>query len=71
MEPLIDVRAAAGLLSLSPYTIRKYIRLGKLRPVRIGRRVLLEPSELERLVAHSKRDEDRRNPEFKGYVIPM
>ncbi len=50
MEPLaVDVREAARLTSLSPYTIRRYIRKGRIRAVRVGRRVLVPVAELERL----------------------
>jgi excisionase family DNA binding protein len=54
MTPLLDIRGAAKLLSISPWTIRSYIAEGKLTPVRIGRRVLLEESELQRFVASAK-----------------
>lgn len=47
---LLDVKDAAQAVSISPWTIRRYITLGKLKAVRIGRRVLIEPSELERLI---------------------
>jgi excisionase family DNA binding protein len=47
---LLNINEAANALRLSPWTIRLYVRVGKLRAVRIGRRVLLEPSELQRLV---------------------
>ena len=56
MEPLHDVKSAARLLSISPWTIRSYIAEGRLTPVRIGRRVLLEESELQRFVASAKRN---------------
>ena len=56
MQPLHDVNAAARLLSISPWTIRSYIAEGRLTPVRIGRRVLLEESELQRFVASAKRN---------------
>jgi excisionase family DNA binding protein len=49
-ELVMDIKQAAHALSISPWTIRRCIAEGKLRPVRIGRRVLLERSELERLV---------------------
>lgn len=55
---LLDINEAANELRLSPWTIRLYIRLGKLRPIRIGRRVLLEPSELRRLVDGGRKSED-------------
>ncbi len=55
MKPqLYDVQVAAKILSISPWTVRAAIRSGRLRPVRIGRRVLLEESELERFVAEGK-----------------
>ena len=54
MQPLRSVRKAAELLGISPWTVRAYIRDGKLRPVRIGRRVLLAEAELERFVAEGQ-----------------
>jgi excisionase family DNA binding protein len=54
MKQLYDVISAARLLSISPWTVRSYIHNGKLRPVRLGRRVLLEEAELERFVADGK-----------------
>lgn len=45
-----DVKEAARVLSISPWTIRRYISDGKLKAVRIGRRVLLEPSALNELL---------------------
>jgi excisionase family DNA binding protein len=54
MKPLKSIQEAAGLLGISPWTVRSYIRAGKLRPVKLGRRVLLEETELERFVAQGK-----------------
>lgn len=54
LKPLKSIEQAAGLLGISKYTVMGYIRSGMLRPVRLGRRVLLEESELERFVAFSK-----------------
>ena len=54
MKPLYNVEAAAQLLSISPWTVRLYINRGKLHPVRIGRRVLLEEVELERFVSNGR-----------------
>ena len=42
MEPLaVNVVEAGRLLSISPRTVRRYILEGRLRAVRIGRRVLV------------------------------
>jgi excisionase family DNA binding protein len=54
VKALKSVVEAAGLLGISPWTVRSFIRTGKLKPVRIGRRVLLPETELERLVAESQ-----------------
>ena len=47
---VLGLKEAAEAVGLSHWTLRQYIRLGKLAAVRIGRRVLVEPAELERLV---------------------
>jgi excisionase family DNA binding protein len=54
MERLHDVNSAARMLAISPWTVRAYIRQGKLRPVRIGRLVRLDQEELMRFVASGK-----------------
>lgn len=54
MEKLIDIEQAAEELSISPWTIRFLIRKKKLTPVKVGRRTLLEPSELDRFVQACK-----------------
>jgi excisionase family DNA binding protein len=54
MNALKSVDEAAGLLGISPWTVRAWIREGRLRPVRLGRRVLLSEAELERLVTESQ-----------------
>ena len=53
MRALKSIDEAAGLLGISPWTVRAYVREGKLKPVRLGRRVLLPEEELGRLVAES------------------
>jgi len=51
VEPLaVDVQEAARLTSLSQRTIRRYIQLGRLRAVRIGRRVLVPLESLRALL---------------------
>jgi excisionase family DNA binding protein len=54
MTQLLNVADAARLLALSPWTIRAYVRDGKLLPLRIGRRVLFEETELQRFVAQAR-----------------
>jgi excisionase family DNA binding protein len=54
MDKLYSVLEAAELLGLSHWTLRTYIKARKLNPVRIGKRVLLETSELERFIKQSR-----------------
>jgi len=50
MEPrLVGIREAAGELGVSRDTVRRLIKAGKLRLVRISRRVLIPRQELDRL----------------------
>jgi excisionase family DNA binding protein len=54
MKQLYDVKTAAGLLCISPWTLRSYIAKGRIKPVRIGRRVLLDDTELQEFVDRGK-----------------
>ena len=65
MEALLNIEQAAQKLGLSPWTLRLYLRQGKLRPVRIGRRVLLEEAELSRFIAACR---DTVEPQVKETV---
>lgn len=47
---LLSIREAVHAGSISPWTVMEWITDGKLKAVRLGRRVLLEPSELQRLI---------------------
>ena len=64
MNPLKSIPESAEFLRVSHWKVRKDIRDGKLIPVRIGRRVLLEEEELERFVAESKKSNAKdRSPQ--------
>jgi excisionase family DNA binding protein len=52
---LWNVKEAGAALGLSPWTIRRYITDGKIQTVRLGRRVLVEPSECRRLVEECRK----------------
>jgi excisionase family DNA binding protein len=54
----ISIKDAALALSISPWTVRKYVAKGLIPSVRVGRRVLIEPAELEKLLSRSRRRED-------------
>jgi len=51
MERLaLSIKEAAELVSLSPWTIRKWISQGKLAATKLGRRVCVTPDALRKLV---------------------
>ena len=56
MEPLLDCEEAAELLGISPWTVRKWLSTNKVRAVRLGRRVLIEPAEIERLIEEGREE---------------
>jgi excisionase family DNA binding protein len=56
MEALVPIQKAAELLGISPWTVRKYVHDKKLRSVRIGRRRLIEETELRRIVQEGRSD---------------
>lgn len=50
-KPLaVGVNEAAKMLGVSPFTIRNYIASGRLRAVRVGRRVLVPMEVLEKVM---------------------
>lgn len=51
---LINLVAVAKALSLSPHTIRAFVRKGRLRPIRLCRRLLFDPNEIARFLAETK-----------------
>ena len=58
MEALLTVEDAAKVLGISPWTVRRYISVNRIRPIRIGRRTLLEERELRRLIEEGRDDRD-------------
>jgi excisionase family DNA binding protein len=53
----LGVKEAAEAVGLSHWTIRKFIREGKLRSVRLGKRVLVEPEALQALIETGRKAE--------------
>lgn len=54
LPQLLPLLAVAKALSVSPHTIRSWVRKGKLKPVRICRRLLFHPEELSRFLEKAK-----------------
>jgi len=54
VERLLTLIEVAALLRVSPHTVRKWTRLGRIRPIRLCRRILFSPEEVARLLAEAK-----------------
>jgi len=55
-DKLNDIRTTAERIGVSPWTVRRLIKRGEVRAVRIGqRRVLVSEKEILRLVAKGTR----------------
>ena len=50
---LLTLLAVAQALSVSPHTIRAWVKKGRLRPVRICRKLLFHPDEVARFLAEA------------------
>jgi excisionase family DNA binding protein len=51
---LLTLMELAERLRVSPHTVRSWVRKGKLRPVRLCRRLLFRPDEVARFLAEAK-----------------
>ena len=47
---LITTKEAAEMLYTTEYTVRKYIRNGRLTASRIGKQYLIDPNDIEKLL---------------------
>jgi excisionase family DNA binding protein len=51
---LLTLLQVAKALCVSSHTVRSWVRKGKLRPVRICRRLLFDSAEVSRFIAEAK-----------------
>ncbi len=67
---LLTLRDLADRLRVSPHTVRSWVRKGRLRPIRLCRRLTFHPHEIERFLAeHSsgnKKATDSRSADWNG-----
>ncbi len=53
LKKYMDTKEAAEILLLSPFTIRKFIRNGKLTASKVGKSFLISEDEIEAFVKRS------------------
>lgn len=56
---LMTLPEVAEALRISPHTVRSFVRKRKLFPVRICRRLLFRPADVEKLIAACCASEER------------
>jgi excisionase family DNA binding protein len=49
---LLTLVAVAETLAVSPHTVRMWVRKGRLHPVRLCRRLLFNPADVERFISN-------------------
>jgi len=52
-DSLVNIKDAAEILAISPWTIRAWIAAGKISSAKLGARRLIPESEINRLLAES------------------
>lgn len=53
-ERLLTLLEVSDLLRVSKHTVRAWVRKGRLRPVRICRRLLFSPDDITRFLAEAR-----------------
>ena len=51
---LLTLLAVARALCVSPHTVRAWVKKGRLRPVRLCRRLLFHPDEVTRFLSEAR-----------------
>jgi excisionase family DNA binding protein len=51
---LLTLVAVAKSLCVSPHTVRSWVKKGRLRPIRLCRRLLFDPHEIKRFLAEAE-----------------
>jgi hypothetical protein len=55
LERLLNIDEVARIIGRAHWTLRRDVKLGKLKCVRIGRRIMIEPSEIRRLIQEGRK----------------
>jgi excisionase family DNA binding protein len=50
----MDIRAAASRIGCSPFTLRTWVRQRMIPYIRVGRRIVFDPSEVEEFLARNR-----------------
>jgi excisionase family DNA binding protein len=61
VEQLLTLSELADTLKVSPHTVRKFVREGRLKPLRICRRLLFSPSEIRRFLETCQQEDMRQS----------
>jgi predicted DNA-binding transcriptional regulator AlpA len=62
---LVSLREVSDWLKVSPATLFRFIRAGKLTPIKLGRRTMFSANEVEELIAASRVPRGKQLPKEK------
>jgi excisionase family DNA binding protein len=70
---MLSMYEVAGRLRVSPETVRRWVRLGRLAGVHVGRKVLIAPAEVERVLSSglAAEREEEAAPEAAPAIAPV
>jgi Helix-turn-helix domain len=54
LEPLLTIDEVSRIIGRTHWTLRRDIKAGKLKCVRIGQRIMIEPSEIRTLIQEAR-----------------
>ena len=62
LPKLLTLTAVAEVLSVSPHTVRSWVKKGRLQPVRLCRRLLFNPIDIQQFVSDSSGGQGAAKP---------
>ena len=68
---LLTLVAVAKLLSVSPHTVRSWVKKGRLRPIRLCRRLIFHPEEITRFLAEANEQDGANCHSSSTWRAPM
>ncbi len=54
LEPLLKIEEVAHILGRTHWTLRQDIKAGRIKCVRVGKRLMIEPSEVRRVIEQGR-----------------
>jgi excisionase family DNA binding protein len=60
-EPLLTIDEVAAVLRRTHWTLRADLKAGRIRAIRVGKRIVFEPAEVRRILEAARQAQDLRH----------